>query len=127
MKKTKVDVDELVDEFVINDIVNAGGKGEFSPDSPEKHEYIEISEIDGWTIFHVAGMAKKHDILSPYQRRSLFSLGQSLNRYGRLTTKQASFLNRLLQIAKKEGLDKLGCGKNGCARCRDFRRYDARK
>lgn len=122
-KTSADDVDKIAGESIINESLDSTGK----PESVESEiRYIEVG-IDGATVMHLAGNAKKSDILSGYQRRALYTLGKSLAKWGNLTEKQAVFLNELLLRAKRDGLESFACGIKDCKRCREFKAYDPRK
>jgi len=117
------DVDELMRNSLLDEVtLNANGGGQGS-----KTGILEEPGIEAPTIKHIAGKAKKYNILNGYQRYVLFSLGQALYYRGGLTRKQIYLLNVLLREAKRAGLDKKTCDKGPCERCEEFRQYNVNK
>jgi len=72
----------------------------------------------------MAGKAKLHYILTPYERKALFDLGRKKLNERELSAEQSDFLDMLLLSALVKGIAEVSCLKPQCTTCDEINILD---
>jgi len=84
-----------------------------------KHYLHEM--LSPWTIVHISGKAKENNILSGFQRASLFRIGsRKMKSKSPLTRKQSEFLDSIILEAIDKGIAQAPCKRENCSMCSEI-------